>query len=250
MDEFQFDQLARIVARPCGRRRAIVGGMLAALVAITPGEAKKKKKKKKKPPVIPPPPPPSPPPPPPPNPSPPPPGPTFLQIEAAVHDPANNQSIFSAARQPQHPIIPAEIQVTGLDNQTRTTTIDVTFNPAKIAYVGVLNLGTGLPDGQYLVAVKFRDRVRTLRKQAPGFVTLRRGATTTLPIILTPADVNDDNVITTADYDTIVACYQDMPSSPVPAGCTNDMRKGADTDDDGWVSLFDLNLFIRVQGNN
>jgi hypothetical protein len=172
-----------------------------------------------------------------------------LQIEAAVHDPANDLSIFSAERQPMHPIIPAEIQLTGLDNQTRTNTIDVTYNPAKTAYVGVLNLGAGLPDGQYLVAVKFRDRVRTLRKQAPGFVTLQRGTTTTVPVILTPADVNDDNVITKADYDTIVACYQDTPEMPVPAGCTNDMRKGADTDDDGWVSLFDLNLFIRVQGN-
>lgn len=167
-------------------------------------------------------------------------GATRLQIEAAVQDPVNGANIF-ASRPPAHTTIPAEIRLTGTDNQTFTKVGQVAYDGGKGAFVGTVDLGTDVPGGAFTVDVKFRDRVRTLRKAA-GNATIRQGTTTAVPrVTLIPADANDDNAVNVLDYNMIIECYGDKYAS-----CSEDWRRGADLNDDGQVDQFDYNLWSRV----
>lgn len=170
--------------------------------------------------------------------------PTRLRVEASVHDPSNNRSIFAGASPPVHLTIPAEVAITNTSNQRFTNTLDVTYDSRKDAYVGTLDLGSGIANGSYTVAVKFRDRVRTLPKQVPGFITLQKGSTAVAQAILTPGDINKDDKVNILDYNILLGCY-----GPNPSSCDADSRKGSDLNDDGAVNEFDYNLLLRVLGN-
>ncbi len=171
-------------------------------------------------------------------------GPASLRIEAAVRGltvDRTNGNVLDF--RPVHPTISAEVQLQGASG-TVTLHVDVTYNASAGAYIGVATLPNQVTPGPYGIAVKFRDRTRTLRAQVPGFVTIRAGATTSIPrVTLTPADANDDDRVTTADYDLIASCYT-FPGNPET--CSGDRFKAADVDDSGTVNEYDLNLYTRV----
>jgi hypothetical protein len=172
-------------------------------------------------------------------------GPAAVRIEAAVRDLTVDRTNGAVLNfHPAHPTITAELQLLSQSNQLTTLNVDVTYNASAGAFIGIVTLPNQVTPGAYTAAVKFRDRTRTVRAQVPGVVTIRAGATASMPrITLIPADANDDNRISTADYDLIASCYTQ------PGGaekCSGDRLKAADVDDNGTVNAFDLNLYTRV----
>jgi hypothetical protein len=144
-----------------------------------------------------------------------------------------------------HPTIFAEVQLNDTNNTLTTMTMQVTYDGGLGAYVGTAELPPQVVPGSHTIAVKFRDRVRTLRGTVPGIFTIK-GAQTNVPprVTLRPGDVNDDNELTNADFNAIEACFTNPGSPP---RCSGDQLKAADLDDDGTVGLFDYNLFLRAR---
>lgn len=168
-----------------------------------------------------------------------------LKIEAAVRDLTVKISDGSPLPfQPRNPTIWAEVELRNADNRATTLQVQVTYDGARGAYIGTAELPAEVTPGPYVLFVKFRDRVRTLKGQAPSILSIQAAATNVAPrITLVPGDVNDDGQLTNTDYTMIAACNT-QPGQPAP--CSGDQLKAADIDDSGVVDLFDLNLYLRA----
>jgi len=116
----------------------------------------------------------------------------------------------------------------------------ITYNTTNGNFVGVIDAGTGIANGDYLVKVK---GLPYLRRQIGGFFTLTSGQTITLPqSILTVGDANSDNQLDILDYNLLLDCYSEL--SP-PRNCDAAKLLSSDFNDDGLVNHIDYNLFLR-----
>lgn len=117
----------------------------------------------------------------------------------------------------------------------------VTYRSATGDFAGVVDIGTGIVTGDYIVTVK-SDRY--LRRRLPGIQRITTGITNTIPSSsLINGDSNGDNMLSILDYNIIIDCYSDF--NPVK-NCSDPTKKSlADLTDDNNVNSFDLNLFLR-----
>ncbi|MFT4037490.1 MAG: hypothetical protein QM692_04870 [Thermomicrobiales bacterium] len=175
----------------------------------------------------------------------PPAAPAQLRVEAAVRDLTvgiTNGVVLPYS--PAHPTIQAKLELRDANNAISTITLSVTYEPALGAYTGAIPLPGNIAPGPYTAAIKFDDRVRTLKGQVPGIVNIRGGLLNSIPrVTLIPGDVNNDGQLTKADYDAAAACYT-APSRPET--CSGETLKAADVDDSGGVNEFDINLIVRA----
>lgn len=117
----------------------------------------------------------------------------------------------------------------------------VVYDEAIGKFAGIVDLGTSLPGGTYMIKLK-PDQF--LEAQVEGNHTLSKGVTTVLPETrLVNGDVVGDNVLNILDYNVLLSCYTDLQPA---AGCTgNNVVVFPDLTDDGFVNQFDYNLFLR-----
>lgn len=114
----------------------------------------------------------------------------------------------------------------------------VTFNPTKNTFTGAIALPDSVINGNYIIKVK-TDYSLT-QTVSSGFFALTKGKTTVLPeIVLSPVDLNQDNVISFLDVLKFRTCFRDQ-------SCT---EGESDLNDDGEIDILDLNVFNSVFGN-
>ncbi len=122
-------------------------------------------------------------------------------------------------------------------------------------YKGVIDLGTDVPAGQYIVAVRTSN---SLSQQATGFVTI---TPTNTVIVNFPALVSgnvydstidnttptNDNQLDILDYNAIMDNWlnPDLCTTSNNQTVCNTIRTRADLNADGVVDVLDYNLFIR-----
>ncbi len=126
---------------------------------------------------------------------------------------------------------------------------EINYNgPSLGNFSGSVEVPSSVTGGSYVLKVK---SPYYLKKQLPGFINLVTGQTNqVVQTSLVAGDVNNDNKLSTLDYDIIIGCYSDI----LPAkNCDNQRKLDADISDDGFVNHDDYNLFLRelsVQSGN
>jgi hypothetical protein len=110
------------------------------------------------------------------------------------------------------------------------------------AFNGIIDMGTTLTTGDYIVKVKtpfyLRKQFSTTKHIVAGEVNQIE------PITLVAGDIDNNNQIDLFDYQVLSNCYGDF-TTPNPAVCTESQKHAADINDDGRVNFIDLNYFIR-----
>ncbi|HSW47960.1 MAG TPA: CARDB domain-containing protein [Candidatus Saccharimonadales bacterium] len=181
------------------------------------------------------------------------PGSTILSLNLFLHgigkagDSANPGS--GGNMNPVHPYRIVKVQVYDNNNQLvvekdGTVYFANILNSTSGNFVGNVDLGSGIADGQYLIKVKSPQFLRTI---VPGIQNITIGTINQMPqVALVNGDVNGDNAANILDYNLIIGCYSDL----VPAiSCTPENKLLTDLDDDGAVNQFDYNLFLRELTN-
>lgn len=142
---------------------------------------------------------------------------------------------------PRHP--QRDIVIDLLDSTNKTVaslSSKIIYDNAAGIFKGVGKIETGVQQGSY-----------TFKARTPMFLTkkiaftqpVKPGESYTLPLTdLTSSDVDNDNELSILDYNMIVACYTYIDQ---PAVCNQTKSDAVDTNDDGIVNEFDLNLFVR-----
>lgn len=121
------------------------------------------------------------------------------------------------------------------------TTGTIGYRSATGDFAGVIDAGTTLTSGAYLVTVQ---TPKYLPKQLPGIQNITANSTNTMSsTALVVGDSNGDGVISILDYNIIIDCFSEL----LPAkNCTDPAKKtSADLNDDGNVDSIDYNLFLR-----
>lgn len=146
---------------------------------------------------------------------------------------------------PLHPQRNVRIEVFNSQNQLALTKDGaVNFSSANGNFTGVVNMGTALVSGSYIVKVK---STQFLRNFIPGIQNITAGAVMQLPqAVLINGDINSNNVTNIIDYNILLGCYSDFQPAP---SCTSANKLFADLNDDGNVNQFDYNLFLRELTN-
>ena len=153
----------------------------------------------------------------------------------------NVSSPGSGTVNPLHAQHPITVTVYDASNTlVATKTGNVSYNASIGQFQGVIDMGA-LQNGVYTALVKTDQ---TLRRSFPGIISVSAGQTITLPIVtLITGDVNNDNVLSIADYAMILDCFSDLSAA---RNCSDNLKKTAtDITDDGSVNQFDYNLFLR-----
>jgi hypothetical protein len=114
---------------------------------------------------------------------------------------------------------------------------------------------TGVFNGDIVIPSNVAKDVYTVKirtpyykgSQLPGLLdlTLNQSEHTAnlTGVALVAGDVNQDNSLSSADYEIIMECYSDLlPAKPT---CTSVKKLAADISDDGKVDQRDYNLFLR-----
>jgi len=143
--------------------------------------------------------------------------------------------------QPLHPQRNLTLELYDANNTlVKSVSGSVAFNSTSGNFAGILDGGSTLSTGSYLVKVK---GIPYLRKQIGGIITVTNGATVTLPqASLTTGDANNDNQLNILDYNLMLDCYSELE---LARDCTPAKLLITDFNDDGSVNQFDYNLFLR-----
>ncbi len=185
---------------------------------------------------------------------------TRLQVSILLHgigssgDNPNPRESSLSTKEPRTTDRQISIQVLNDSNQIVVTRIGtVKYNGQTGNFNGLVDLGIGLTEGNYVVKIK-SDRY--LRKLLPGFYELTPGKEFQVrEIDLVAGDINDDNVLNVLDYNVLYDCgYGSL--SPLPmtdfkskfqqqACQSHSTKQNSDLNDNGIVSSSDYNLFIR-----
>ncbi len=172
---------------------------------------------------------------------------TKFNITAFMHgignsgDNANPNSFSLSNKNPVRQQRNAVVEIYDANN-TLVLTKDglLTYNAGSGNFTGLIDAGTTLTQGTYIVKVKSHQY---LRKLFPGFFTITPGDSVTLPTVtFVTGDVVTDNALNILDYNVIVGCYSDFAPA---VSCTPQQKLDADLTDDGKVNQFDYNLFLR-----
>lgn len=173
--------------------------------------------------------------------------PTSLSITAFLHgigaggDNANPiQSNFSN-KIPLHQTRNITVSLFDSNNQpvlTKAGTIN--YNSSNGNFTGIIDLGTSLAAGTYLVQIKPE---RFLQKRVTGIVTITPQTTTTIaPLAFVTGDADNNNALNILDYNMMINCYSDILP---PVSCTEQDKLATDFTDDDSVNQIDYNLFLR-----
>jgi hypothetical protein len=167
-----------------------------------------------------------------------------LQVEVGIYDVTDKPPTWPGLPppfDPKHPERDLEVLILSSSNGVlmHSKFPTVHYDSNQNAFTGsVVDLGPGT----YTVKLKLRN---TLRKQVFGSVTIRPGATTTLPrTVLKPGDISGDNTLNILDYNLLISCYSDL--LPVGPDCPAATMPLADLSDDNKVNQFDYNIIRRA----
>lgn len=180
---------------------------------------------------------------------------TFLSLTAYLHgiggsgDNTNPNDSRLSNKSPQHLQKSATVYI--FDNQNlliSSNSGSLTYAPANGNFIGNINIGSNVPQGQY--TIKIQTSAHLLRL-VPGIQTIMPQQTNAIPAVsLIAGDVNNDNMLNILDYNMIINCYSDL----LPAkACTDANKILTDLNDDNAVNQVDYNLFLReisVQGGD
>lgn len=120
----------------------------------------------------------------------------------------------------------------------------VTFDSTSGSFKGVIDMGSSVSSGIYIVKVKLDQYLRT---SIPGIQTIVSDSTNNMAdTSLISGDINGDNALNILDYNILMGCYSDFLP---PVSCTDENKELADLTDDGFVNQFDYNLFLRELTN-
>jgi hypothetical protein len=172
----------------------------------------------------------------------------------AAGDNPNPKANSLSNKNPLNTDRPVSIQVLNSSNQIVVTRLaNVSYNQNAGNFQGLVDLGIGLTDGNYVIKIK-SDRY--LRKLLPGFYELTPGKEFTVrETDLVAGDINDDNILNVLDYSVLYDCgygalepldMVDIASQFQSQECqAHTFKENADLNDDGIVASNDYNLFIR-----
>lgn len=150
---------------------------------------------------------------------------------------ANGTGNFNLTRPQRN----ASIEVYDSNNQlVLSKQGQVNFDNGTGSFKGVVDMGTALANGVYIIKVKLPQYLRT---NVPGIQTIVSGSTNQIPTTtFITGDINGDNTINILDYNVLMGCYSDFLP---PVSCNDTDQPLADLTDDGEVNQFDYNLFLR-----
>ncbi|OIP57237.1 MAG: hypothetical protein AUK12_05005 [Candidatus Levybacteria bacterium CG2_30_37_29] len=123
------------------------------------------------------------------------------------------------------------------NNEVKSVSGKVDWDSVNYNYSGVMDLGTGVTSGKYIVKIRVANM---LWKQIPGIATVTSGSTanTTLPVELVGGDTDNDNQLTLQDYNTFI---YDILNCYLTGGKICDVL-AVDLNDDGKLDEIDLSL--------
>jgi hypothetical protein len=176
-------------------------------------------------------------------------------IGSAGDNPNPNGSELSN-KNPLHPQRNLHVELYDTENNLVTSAsgaLSLNYDEGDGAFLGSLDLGPGIKDGNYNLKVK-TDRY--LRKRVASIIQIKNGSETHVPETeLVAGDINSDNALNVIDYNALLDCgYGDL--SPLPLADPNAVYNTpecqahnppelVDLDDNGTINSFDYNLFIR-----
>lgn len=158
-----------------------------------------------------------------------------------IGDNANLYASDYSNKSPLHTQKNIEVKI--YDDQNNLTTTKqgtIEYNNVEGVYMGTVELGTDVPEGDYTVRIKDQTH---LGKIIPGIHRIVPEQTNTMPAVaLVAGDINGDNTLNILDYNILVGCYSDL----LPAvDCDATRKLKSDVNDNGDVNQFDYNLFLR-----
>jgi hypothetical protein len=135
----------------------------------------------------------------------------------------------------------ATVELYNTSNQrVLSTQATVAFQPATGNFTGTID-GGNVISGVYIMKVQVPQY---LKKAIAGILSLSAGQSNQIPAIyLTTGDSNNDNRLSILDYNLLLDCFSVM--SPARNCADQTKKQAADLTDDGIVSQFDYNLFLR-----
>jgi hypothetical protein len=143
---------------------------------------------------------------------------------------------------PKHPQRVVEATIFDSQNQqVANVTATVAYNTQNGKFIGTVPLPSTIVSGSYTVKIRSEGY---LRRAVPGIITITKNQTTqVLPFTLITGDATLDNQLSVLDYNIILDCYSDLQP---PKNCSDPRKlQLSDFTDDGKVTEFDYNLFLR-----
>ncbi len=156
--------------------------------------------------------------------------PTDTQIKISIKLPGIG---ISGNKSPKHLTRPSVIDIYNLENKKVSSGNGFLKYNGKDAFEGVIHLGQ-LAEDVYYVKVSSVNTLTAL--VVPEFQTLDSGSVNNLPsVVLTPGDLNIDNIINIKDFNVALTCFQTLKCQ------TADI---IDLNDDGTTDVVDYNIFL------
>lgn len=120
-----------------------------------------------------------------------------------------------------------------------TAPIPLTYDTATTRFTGTMIL-QGFTSGTYIAKLHMPGY---LVSTIPGIQTLNASQTVELPpALLTPGDINKDNLVNNSDYQLLMNCFSDLQAKE----CPQSQIDATDLNDDGQINSIDYNVFIRI----
>ncbi len=141
---------------------------------------------------------------------------------------------------PQHATRNVTVTLTNVNNQTLAPIQGtLTYNTGTGSFQGSIPLPSSVTNGYYRVRVKIDQY---LGKTLNDLHNITSGRATVPQFALATGDINNDNLINTADYGILIGCFSDLQPAK---NCDATKKLQSDITDDGKVNQFDYNLFLR-----
>ena len=174
---------------------------------------------------------------------------TTVTIGVLLKDPTNGSYLTT---NPLHKTRPLTLQVYNATNTLiYQSTVNATVQQETDRYAATIPLDwqRDWSPGGTATAVIIKVKLNyTLYKQVTGFYLINAGTDTTLPdTALIAGDINQDNKISIADYNLLMACYSDL--QPAKGPCPSWQKTASDLNDDGYVNGTDYNIMLRILQN-
>lgn len=161
---------------------------------------------------------------------------------------ASSSAVSESCRSNQNPVHPERDLKVDIFNQNnllvKTVNVKMTYDPVLGGFKATAPLGNDWTSGIYDIQV---SSPKYLSRYLTENFTINKDSQVSVPdVALVSSDVNRDDAVNILDWNMIVSCYT-FPGEPSP--CSPAQIAEADTNDDGVVDDFDMNLLSRELRN-